>query len=184
MILARFFVAGTPATQGSKRIVQPKGHRRPLLLEMSKKLPAWRTAVAAEAFVQRVQLGATLDEPLTVSLSFYFLRPKKPTRPFPRPDLDKLVRAVGDSLVQGQLLADDCLIVSCTAQKRWTDDPTRVGCAITVYGIAVIQPSDARDTVDPPFVLSVADLPPPRAAVPSASLAGRAGIGRSSGTPR
>ncbi len=27
MIRARFFVAGTPATQGSKRIAQPKRHR-------------------------------------------------------------------------------------------------------------------------------------------------------------
>lgn len=141
MIRARFFVAGEPATQGSKRIVQPKGHRRPMLIEQTtKKLAPWRTAIEAEALIARQRFSGPLTEPLTVSTTFYFRRPKKPARPYPRHDLDKLMRAVGDGLVRGQLLTDDRQIVAWTASKRWTEDLTQVGCAVTVYGIA-----DMRD---------------------------------------
>lgn len=130
MIRARFFVTGEPAPQGSKRIVQPKGHQRPLLLEMSKKLPAWRAAVAAEALVARQQFSAPLAGPLAVSLSFAFRRPKKPTRPYPSTDLDKLARAVHDALVHAQLIVDDRQITVLSAMKTWTTGES--GCHVLI----------------------------------------------------
>lgn len=129
--MIQFFVAGDPATQGSKRIVQPKGHRRPRLLEVtSKRLAPWRTATEAEAFIARQRLGRTLVEPVAVALAFYCTRPKRPRRPYPRLDLDKLVRAVGDGLMRGSLLRDDSQIVALTATKEWST--TRSGCQVMV----------------------------------------------------
>lgn len=129
MIRARFFVAGDPAPQGSKRIVQPKGHRRPLLLEMSKKLPAWRKAVAAEALAERQRLGATITVPVTLTLDFWLKRPQRPKNPYPSVDLDKLCRACCDGLVAGQLLADDRLVVHLNAYKGWADEG---GCSVEI----------------------------------------------------
>jgi len=136
MIRARFFVLGTPAPQGSKRIVQPKGHRRPLLLETSKRLGPWRKAVAAEASIQKLGCG-TLTGPLELIACFTFARPKRPANPYPSLDLDKLVRAVGDALVHGKLLADDRQIVLILASKAWSESPLLLGCSITL--------SDAHD---------------------------------------
>lgn len=131
MIRARFFVAGDPAPQGSKRIVQPKGHRRPLLLEMSKKLPAWRAAVAAEAMLARQRYG-TLTGPLALLATFTFTRPKRPAHAYPTVDLDKILRSTNDALVHGGLVADDRQVVSIVASKAWCVDDTKAGCAITV----------------------------------------------------
>lgn len=184
MIRARFFVAGTPTTQGSKRIVQPKGHRRPMLLEQtSKKLGPWRAAVEAGAMLARQRCG-TVVGPVTVSLSFYFAPPKRARNCYPSPDLDKLVRAVFDGLVRGQLLGDDRQVIAVTAQKAWASDPGRVGCAVTVYEVVTIPVAVARGTGAPRPRPAPADGAPPPAAAPAASLAGRAGRGRGSGTAR
>ena len=121
MIRARFFVAGTPATQGSKRIVQPKGHRRPMLLEQtSKKLGPWRAAVEAEAMQARQRCG-TINKGVLVTLLFVFKRPKRPANDYPTADLDKLCRAAFDALVRGRLLADDRHIRKLVASKDWND---------------------------------------------------------------
>jgi crossover junction endodeoxyribonuclease RusA len=63
-----------------------------------------------------------IDEPLELSVIFYLPRPKTATRDFPAvmPDLDKLIRAVGDSL-SGLVYVDDSRIVSISAQKRYAD---------------------------------------------------------------
>jgi Holliday junction resolvase RusA-like endonuclease len=131
MIRARFFVAGHPATQGSKRIVQPKGHRRPMLIEQtSKTLKPWRTAVAAFSVIEHASLGQ-LDGPLAVHLLFSLKRPKKPSRPYPTADVDKLARAVLDALVHGGLVKDDSQVVQLDATKRWAIDE-EVGCMICI----------------------------------------------------
>jgi Holliday junction resolvase RusA-like endonuclease len=64
-----------------------------------------------------------LDEPLELSVIFYLPRPKTATRKFPAvmPDLDKLIRAVGDSL-SGLVYVDDSRIIAISAQKRYADD--------------------------------------------------------------
>lgn len=132
MIRARFFVAGEPATQGSKRIVQPKGHRRPMLLEVSKKLGPWRAAVQAGAMVARQRLGTTLKQPVAVCATFWCKRPKRPARPYPVLDLDKLQRALFDGLVEGGLIVDDSWIVDVIATKRWCEKGIVPGCDVMV----------------------------------------------------
>ena len=57
--------------------------------------------------------------PVTVYMTFHMPRPKSVSRRYPNsaPDLDKLVRGVGDSLQQSGLLANDGQIVSLKAHK-------------------------------------------------------------------
>lgn len=132
MIRARFFVAGEPATQGSKRIVQPKGHRRPIMIEVSKKLGPWRAAVAAEALTARQSLGETLTGPVALTLAFVLRAPKRKRHLYPSLDLDKLVRGVGDALVHGKLLADDRQIIQLSANKLWSTPTQGPGCLVTI----------------------------------------------------
>lgn len=121
----RFFVPGLPIAQGSKRHV---GHG--IMVEMSKKLPAWRNDVrlaGIEAMGQRPPLA----DAVFLHLTFVFPRPKahfgtgrnagqlKPTAPVhvtKAPDLDKLVRAVGDALT-GIVWRDDAQVAVLEAHK-------------------------------------------------------------------
>lgn len=138
MIRARFFVAGEPATQGSKRIVQPKGHRRPMLIEVSQKLPAWRTAVGAEAIQARARLGRQLTGPLTLKACFYLRRPKRPKSSYPRLDCDKLARGLLDGICEnGGLIEDDSQFVKIEIEKRYAETWTgqngqMTGCDVEI----------------------------------------------------
>ena len=124
-----FVVDGTPAPQGSKTIARNaagKAHVR----ESSRKLEPWRDAVALrarEAMAGRPPLAAAVE----LDVAFVFARPPsqygtgrnagrlKPSAPIYRdkqPDLDKLVRAVGDALT-GIVVVDDARIVELRARK-------------------------------------------------------------------
>lgn len=138
MSAVTFEVIGDPAAQGSKRSV---GNN--VFVETSKKLPAWRDSVATAArnvAVDAAPLGFTpLTGPLALTVHFRHPMPKSRKAAVrnagrgPKvsaPDLDKLVRAVGDALKAGGLIADDALFCEITATKAevigWT------GCEITV----------------------------------------------------
>ena len=129
---------GTPAPQGSKRGFARNG--RVQMVESSKKVGPWREAVVAEC--QRAGLaGAMLADPVAVAVAFYLPRPKghhgtgrnastvkptAPTRPGGKPDLDKLVRSTLDALAQAGVFADDALVVTVNAEKRWCDEASPV----------------------------------------------------------
>jgi crossover junction endodeoxyribonuclease RusA len=111
-------VFGEPASQGSHSVI----HGR-IVQVNSAKHKRWRNAVAFAAMDVITEGFQPLDEPLELSVIFYLPRPKTATRDFPAvmPDLDKLIRAVGDSL-SGLVYVDDSRIVSINAQKRYADD--------------------------------------------------------------
>jgi Holliday junction resolvase RusA-like endonuclease len=111
-------VFGEPASQGSHSVI----HGR-IVQVNSAKHKRWRNAVAFAAMDIITEGFQPLDEPLELSVIFYLPRPKTATRDFPAvmPDLDKLIRAVGDSL-SGLVYVDDSRIVSINAQKRYADD--------------------------------------------------------------
>ena len=126
-------VIGTPAPQGSKRHV---GHGR--LVEMSKALKPWRTAVEAAARASMHEWGdTTLTGPVEVDVTFALARPSSVTRPRPsvRPDLDKLVRSTLDALVTAGAIADDSLVVELRARKVYapTMTQTEPGALIRIY---------------------------------------------------
>jgi crossover junction endodeoxyribonuclease RusA len=126
-----FFCAGVPVAQGSKRHVGGG-----VMVEQLKNLQPWREALinaAHNAPSQEVFFG-----PVRLSVIFRFPRPKghygtgrnaellKPSAPrfkTSAPDLDKLIRAVGDALTMAGTLRDDCLIVSLEAAKIYDELP-------------------------------------------------------------
>jgi Holliday junction resolvase RusA-like endonuclease len=118
----QFTVYGKPEPQGSARAFVRAGHAS--ITTDNKKLRPFRSEVTrmarADAFERE------LSEPVfakgtsvRVDLYFRFLRPpsaKKRTHPVVKPDLDKLVRAILDSLT-GVGFADDGQVVEIIARK-------------------------------------------------------------------
>lgn len=117
-----FRVHGRPAAQGSKRHV---GNGR--FIEASRFLPEWRKAVsAAAAEAARLCDWSTVDGPVEASFVFHISRPasvKPSTRPLPikPPDVDKLARAVCDSLTDAGIWVDDGQVIRLTAEKVYVD---------------------------------------------------------------
>lgn len=111
---------GDPAPQGSKKVVRGR------LIEASKKLKPWRAAIekACQPYAEEnIYLG-----PVRLEVDFFLPRPpsiKMTKRPFPivPPDLDKLLRAVGDGIGQsGMIWGDDSQVVEIFARKFYADD--------------------------------------------------------------
>lgn len=121
--MLNFFVPGRPSPQGSKRSV---GNGR--FIEASKYLPAWRKAVTEYAIYAATEHGwDTLHGPVTLEVVFYMERPssiKQSKRPHPvvPPDIDKLCRAIGDSLSDAGVWGDDSQVVKLVAFKRYADN--------------------------------------------------------------
>jgi crossover junction endodeoxyribonuclease RusA len=111
-------VSGEPASQGSHSVI----HGR-IVQVNSAKHKRWRNAVAFAALDLITDGWELLDEPLELSVIFYLPRPKSVSREFPAvmPDVDKLLRAVFDSL-SGVIYLDDSRIIRATAQKLYADD--------------------------------------------------------------
>ena len=91
--------------------------------------------------------GAMIIDPITGPVEmicwFYFEKPKsnRTLHPTSRQvgDLDKLLRAVSDALVDGGAIEDDSQIVLVSGSKSWvTEDTTRPG--VMVYIADMNQP--------------------------------------------
>jgi crossover junction endodeoxyribonuclease RusA len=138
-----FEVAGVPQPQGSKTIKRTKGGGA-VVREDNPATEPWRNAVAAAA-INAMEGGELLAGPLLLWVEFRFPRPKahygtgrnagalKASAPHwctTRPDLDKLVRAVGDAIT-GVVCVDDCQLVEVEAVKVY--DPP--GARVCVYEI-------------------------------------------------
>ena len=124
-------VSGEPASQGSHSVINGR-----IVQVNSAKHKKWRNAVAFAALDLVGPDWELLDEPLELSIIFYLDRPKTATRDFPAvmPDLDKLIRAVSDSLT-GTVIRDDSRIVAIHAQKLYADD-RGVGAVIRLNTLA------------------------------------------------
>ena len=136
--MIKFFVAGIPAPQGSKRHV---GGGR--MIESSKKLKPWRDAVR-KAATQHL-IDNSLDGPLRVSMDFYLPKPQRSKfgdHPAGKPDADKLARAVNDALTDSGLIFDDSRIVSLHVRKHWAIE--RAGVSITVEPLRDALQADLR----------------------------------------
>jgi crossover junction endodeoxyribonuclease RusA len=124
-------VLGDPASQGSHAVI----HGR-IVQVNSAKHKRWRNAVAFAALDLVGPDFELIDEPVELSVIFYLPRPKTATREFPAvmPDLDKLIRSVGDSL-SGTVIRDDSRIIAIHAQKLYAD-ARGVGAVIRVNTLA------------------------------------------------
>ena len=141
-----FHVRGNPAPQGSKQAFV-RG-RRAVLVETSKRLPAWRIAVqdAALQHLQPIPAGV----PVAVEIVFVMPRTKamggRPAPPMvQRPDADKLARAVLDGLT-GPAFADDSQVVRLVVTKRRADPGEETGARINVEALEPPTPTQCAGT--------------------------------------
>jgi Holliday junction resolvase RusA-like endonuclease len=111
-------VTGDPASQGSHAIM----HGRIVQVNSSKH-KAWRKAIVQEAIATLPDDWQPIDEPCELIVNFYLPKPKTVDRQLPSvsPDLDKLIRAVGDSLTDSGVVVDDSRIVRISARKLYAE---------------------------------------------------------------
>lgn len=112
-----FRVDGEPIPQGSKKAFKV-GKRINIVDDNAALLKPWRKKIAEAA-----DLGRTFDCPVVLDATFYLTRPKTVKRAYPTtvPDLDKLMRALGDGMKDGGLIRDDSIIVDEHIRKRYAD---------------------------------------------------------------
>lgn len=126
--LVSFTVYGVPAPQGSKTVANSGG--KSWVRDDNPKTEPWRNAVAAQA-TEAMHGRAPFAGPTRLEATFAFARPRshfrtgkhagqlRPNAPVycdRRPDLDKLLRAIGDAL-SGIVIADDARLVEVAAAK-------------------------------------------------------------------
>lgn len=138
-----FFVAGDPATQGSKRAFYIAKIGRAIVTEDCKKNKPWRSDVRNEAEKAIESQGWKLTEgAVYVELTFQLTRPKghfgakglRPSAPAyhtKKPDTVKLARAVEDAL-KGVVWKDDSQIYCEKITKVYAEQP---GCLVTIVAI-------------------------------------------------
>ena len=111
-----FSVSGDPASQGSHAIMNGR-----IVQVNSKKHKAWRNAITETALATLPADWQPIDEPCELIVNFYMPKPASVKRSLPTvsPDLDKLIRAVGDSLTDSGVVVDDSRIVRISARKLY-----------------------------------------------------------------
>jgi len=114
-----FTVLGTPRPQGSMKQLRHRISGEFVSMPDNLKTKPWKQEVARTALWERVP---RLTGPLAVKLQFFFAkpksRPKSWTEPAVKPDLDKLIRAIFDS-VKGICWNDDAQVVAVAAEKAY-----------------------------------------------------------------
>lgn len=140
-----FWAAGVPMPQGSKKIGRNRATGRPLLIDDNAALAGWREVLdfqGRQAIKGKPKIGVAC----AVDLAFYLPRPAghykkdgltlRATAPavwcLVKPDLDKLERAVLDSLTTAGVWADDSRAVILRSSKRYAGLPHQAGVSILV----------------------------------------------------
>jgi Holliday junction resolvase RusA-like endonuclease len=132
-----FVVYGKPAQMGSKKAFV-RGGRAIITDDNSEKRKQWANAVSSVA--AEVMRGRDLiSSPVQLRALFYFRRPNShygsgrnattlkasaPELHSQTPDLDKLIRCLGDALT-GIVFRDDALIWSMVISRHWTEKQER-----------------------------------------------------------
>jgi Holliday junction resolvase RusA-like endonuclease len=126
-----FSIIGDPASQGSHAIMQGR-----IVQVNSKKHKAWRTAIVNEVIATLPPDWEPIDGPCELAVNFYMAKPVSVTRSSPSvaPDLDKLVRSVGDALAIAGVYTDDSRITRISARKLYAQG-IEPGATITVKSL-------------------------------------------------
>lgn len=133
MVLARFSVHGQAVPQGSL-VAHVKGNKASIHYASGSGLAVWRNKVSAAA--RDAWTGDVYGGPIRIELTFRRQRPRSHYRnlgyelravardeqPVTAPDLDKLIRAILDSL-SGIIYHDDAQVVSIAATKVYAQEP-------------------------------------------------------------
>lgn len=112
LVTIAFTVEGKPIQQGSMRAFNNR-----IVHNKTKELMAWRGKVAQMA---RVAGCTPITGPITISMRFYYERPKTVKRDAPTvpPDLDKQIRSILDALT-GVAYVDDSQVTAISATKEY-----------------------------------------------------------------
>jgi Holliday junction resolvase RusA-like endonuclease len=126
-----FSITGDPASQGSHAIMQGR-----IVQVNSKKHKAWRTAIVNEVIATLPADWEPIDGPCELIVNFYMAKPASVKRSSPSvaPDLDKLVRSVGDALAIAGVYTDDSRITRISARKLYAQG-IEPGATITVKSL-------------------------------------------------
>lgn len=135
--VVEFFAPGVPAPQGSKSFKGMRGGHA-ILAESSKKVGPWRTTVSKAAMVAmsgRVPMTGAARARFEFVLHRPVSTPKRATPPAIKyPDVDKLARAIFDSL-GGVVVANDSQIVDVHAVKRLAEIGEATGVYVRVESV-------------------------------------------------
>lgn len=113
-----FFAPGKPIPQGSKR-----RSRYGAMYEAAKALKPWRRTVTLAAIGARRKGFRIYDGPVRVTIDFVFESKTKRSRwKTTKPDVDKLARAVLDSITDAAIWHDDSQVVELITRKQWSSD--------------------------------------------------------------
>lgn len=147
MILLTIY--GVPQSQGSIKAFIPHGWNRPVLTSTNKALKSWRQEVAALAKEEMQKIGMQIirrPHAVRIEAWFYFVRPQSTKKTLihktTAPDLDKLLRALGDALT-GICYEDDSQVAQCWVSKAFDVTPRSV-VRVTALSDAVAQESIDR----------------------------------------
>jgi len=124
-------VRGLPRPQGSMRVFPNGGVAYPPAVIMWRRLvqgAAVEAMMGKPIFLGAVELRMGFDLPRPAShygtgRNVTTVKASAPPWPITMPDLDKLVRAVGDALTDAGVWKDDSQVVSLTTAKRYGDRP-------------------------------------------------------------
>jgi Holliday junction resolvase RusA-like endonuclease len=106
-------------------------------------LKHWRKFVADKVRAAMVGQEAFFLQPIVADFTFYVRRPgyhfgargllpSAPKYPIRTPDLDKLARAIMDSITDGEAWDDDARVVDMNVRKRFETTEHQVGVVITI----------------------------------------------------
>jgi crossover junction endodeoxyribonuclease RusA len=128
-----FFVSGVPTPQGSARAFVVKG--KPVITSANRNLVHWRRLVsdAAQGHAHMI------EGPVKISVGFVLPRPKSLPKKvhwhLKKPDLDKLVRSICDSLT-GIMWQDDSQVVTLSATKSYATNGQSTGVLIEIASLS------------------------------------------------
>jgi crossover junction endodeoxyribonuclease RusA len=137
---------GTPIPQGSKRIGRNRRTGKPNLIDDNAETRPWRQHVTTCAQLT-TRLPVPIDAPVRVQLTFTMPKPatapkRRRSWPATKPDVDKLTRAIFDSLQDAGIIREDSRVVHVSAEKVYPDEPgihcealPRPGVQITLWRI-------------------------------------------------
>lgn len=157
-----FSVAGIPQPKGSAKAFVPKSwaaraHElgvapRAVVTSDNARSKGWQQLVAEQA--QTVAGEGVFLGPTILTVTFYLPRPKSLPQKIRHhqtaPDLDKLVRGVGDALT-GVLVLDDKQIVELHARKVYTRDTIGPHARIVLEDAAPLFAERLEETAAPLF---------------------------------
>lgn len=139
-----FDVVGVPAPQGSKSAFVRGG--RAVVVDGTSKIGrqkhlAWRDLVTFQA-LEVARTHAQFTGPIGVTIKFFMPIPASDahrTHHWTKPDLDKLVRSVFDSLTASALIRDDSQVCTLGAVKSYARDGHWTGATVSIFDLTTVE---------------------------------------------